>query len=117
MACCNLGPHGAWLAARKQLNSNGRGWVRAGLESLRVRIAYGMFDTRGRIDPFSPDSPLKLIRVEQFPADFFFVLRVVQVRLHRRLLCNPEQCLLLLCCADSAPPQCRWCRCHKKKEG
>ena len=55
--------------------------VRAGLDSLRVRIAYGMFDTRGRIDPFSPDSPLKLIRVEQFPADFFFVLRVVQVPL------------------------------------
>ena len=53
--------------------------VHAGLDGLRVRIAYGMFDTRGRIDPFSPDSPLKLIRVEQFPADFFFVLRVVQV--------------------------------------
>lgn len=53
--------------------------MHAGLDSLRVRIAYGMFDTRGRIDPFSPDSPLKLIRVEQFPADFFFVLRVVQV--------------------------------------
>ncbi|KAK9834339.1 hypothetical protein WJX81_008600 [Elliptochloris bilobata] len=50
-----------------------------GLESLRVRIAYGMFDTRGRIDPFSADSPLKLIRVEEFPADFFFVLRVVQL--------------------------------------
>ena len=53
----------------------------AGLDSLRVRIAYGILDTRGRIDSFSLDSPLKLIRVAQFPADFFFVLRVVQVPL------------------------------------
>lgn len=34
---------------------------------------------RGRIDPFAADSPLKMITVEQFPSDFFFVLRVVQL--------------------------------------
>ncbi|CAK0783630.1 hypothetical protein CVIRNUC_006829 [Coccomyxa viridis] len=46
---------------------------------LRVRMAYGMFDTRGRVDPFAKDSPLKAMPVLEFPPDFFFVLRVIQL--------------------------------------
>ncbi|CAL8461942.1 g1473 [Coccomyxa elongata] len=46
---------------------------------LRVRMAYGMFDTRGRVDPFAKDSPMKAMAVERFPSDFFFVLRVLQI--------------------------------------
>ena len=41
-------------------------------------MGVGMFDTRGRVDPFSPDSPIKAAIV-QFPSDTFFVLRVIQL--------------------------------------
>ena len=40
-----------------------------------------------RVDPFAPDSPMKLMSVDKFPADFFFVLRVMQ--LLRRAPANP----------------------------
>ena len=92
--------------------------VHAGLDSLRVRIAYGMFDTRGRIDPFSPDSPLKLIRVEQFPADFFFVLRVVQVPLticgfyHPMVRGHPR---VWLSSRPTSSSCCAWCRCRQQR--
>lgn len=32
-----------------------------------------------RVDPFAKDSPLKAMPVLAFPADFFFVLRVLQI--------------------------------------
>ncbi len=38
-----------------------------------------MFDTRGRVDPFDSNSPLKEGGVTAFPPDLFFVLRVVQL--------------------------------------
>ena len=39
-----------------------------------------MFDTKGSMqDPFGPSSALKTNPVEQFPQDYFFVLRVVQL--------------------------------------
>ncbi|KAK9826706.1 hypothetical protein WJX74_011071 [Apatococcus lobatus] len=47
--------------------------------SLRSEMAYGMFDTRGRVDPFDANSPLKKIAVESFNRDMFFVLRVIQL--------------------------------------
>lgn len=47
--------------------------------AARREMAYGMFDTRGRVDPFSPDSPIKKTAIERFPPDLFFVLRVVQL--------------------------------------
>lgn len=46
---------------------------------LRTEMAYGMFDTRGKVDPFDPNSPIKRSAVTTFPADLFFVLRVVQL--------------------------------------
>ncbi|CAG9460985.1 unnamed protein product [Pedinophyceae sp. YPF-701] len=42
-------------------------------------MATGMFDTRGRVDPFDPDSPIKKVPVKAFPADMFFILRTVQL--------------------------------------
>ncbi|KAK9867341.1 hypothetical protein WJX84_005086 [Apatococcus fuscideae] len=47
--------------------------------ALRSEMAYGMFDTRGRVDPFDENSPLKKISVESFNRDMFFVLRVIQL--------------------------------------
>eukprot|EP00879_Flechtneria_rotunda_P019841 GHRR01020855.1.p1 GENE.GHRR01020855.1~~GHRR01020855.1.p1 ORF type:complete len:296 (+),score=106.59 GHRR01020855.1:572-1459(+) len=47
--------------------------------SLRSDMAYGMFDTRGRVNPFDPNCPIKQASVENFPPDMFFVLRVVQL--------------------------------------
>jgi len=41
--------------------------------------AYNMFDTLGEIDAFGPDSVLKANPIKEFPRDFFFVLRVVQL--------------------------------------
>ena len=32
-----------------------------------------------RVDPFAKDSPLKAMPVLEFPPDFFFVLRVIQL--------------------------------------
>uniref|UniRef100_A0A7S3QWD3 Uncharacterized protein n=1 Tax=Dunaliella tertiolecta TaxID=3047 RepID=A0A7S3QWD3_DUNTE len=46
---------------------------------LRTEMAYGMFDTRGKVDPFDPNSPIKQSAISRFPADMFFVLRVVQL--------------------------------------
>ncbi|KAF5841271.1 ABC1/COQ8 ser/thr kinase [Dunaliella salina] len=46
---------------------------------LRTEMAYGMFDTRGKVDPFDPNSPIKQSAINRFPADMFFVLRVVQL--------------------------------------
>ena len=46
---------------------------------LKAKLARGMFDTRGRINPFDPDSPIKKAGIEKFPKDMFFVLRVVQL--------------------------------------
>uniref|UniRef100_A0A383WA42 LysM domain-containing protein n=1 Tax=Tetradesmus obliquus TaxID=3088 RepID=A0A383WA42_TETOB len=46
---------------------------------LRSEMAYGMFDTRGKVDPFDKNSPIKQAAVEHFPPDMFFVLRVVQL--------------------------------------
>eukprot|EP00878_Enallax_costatus_P021138 GHUV01022371.1.p1 GENE.GHUV01022371.1~~GHUV01022371.1.p1 ORF type:complete len:637 (+),score=223.29 GHUV01022371.1:216-1913(+) len=47
--------------------------------SLRSEMAYGMFDTRGKVDPFDKNSPIKQAAIEKFPPDMFFVLRVVQL--------------------------------------
>lgn len=32
-----------------------------------------------RVDPFSPDSPIKSLGISHFPPDVFFVLRVMQL--------------------------------------
>jgi hypothetical protein len=42
-------------------------------------MARGMFDTRGRVDPFDKASPIKQCAITRFPPDLFFVLRVVQL--------------------------------------
>jgi len=47
--------------------------------SLRTEMAYGMFDTRGKVDPFDPNTPIKRSAISRFPPDLFFVLRVVQL--------------------------------------
>lgn len=47
--------------------------------AIRGRMATGMFDTKGKVDPFDKDSPIKQCAITTFPADFFFVLRVVQL--------------------------------------
>ncbi|PSC70875.1 putative aarF domain-containing kinase 1 [Micractinium conductrix] len=46
---------------------------------LQAKLAYGMFDTRGKADPFDPESPIKKMGIKTFPPDMFFVLRVVQL--------------------------------------
>ncbi|GAB4821653.1 hypothetical protein N2152v2_008699 [Parachlorella kessleri] len=46
---------------------------------LRAKMAYGMFDTRGKVDPFDPESPIKQMAISRFPPDMFFVLRVTQL--------------------------------------
>ncbi|KAK9908263.1 hypothetical protein WJX75_005060 [Coccomyxa subellipsoidea] len=50
-------------------------------EALMTKMAFGMFDTRTshRVDPFSPDSPIKSLGISHFPPDVFFVLRVMQL--------------------------------------
>ncbi|BDA44687.1 probable AarF domain-containing protein kinase 1 [Coccomyxa sp. Obi] len=50
-------------------------------QALMTKMAFGMFDTRTshRVDPFSPDSPIKSLGIEHFPPDVFFVLRVMQL--------------------------------------
>jgi len=46
----------------------------------QVQHAYNMFDTRGvTMDLFGPNSLLKANPVTEFPQEFFFVLRVVQL--------------------------------------
>ena len=45
----------------------------------QTRMAFGMFDTRGKVDPFDPDSPIKKGGITEFPGDLFFILRVVQL--------------------------------------
>lgn len=47
--------------------------------SLKAQMARGMFDTSGTVNPFDPESPIKKMGIEKFPADMFFVLRVVQL--------------------------------------
>lgn len=46
---------------------------------LKAQMARGMFDTSGKVDPFDPESPIKKMGISTFPADMFFVLRVVQL--------------------------------------
>lgn len=46
---------------------------------MRGKIATGMFDTKGKVDPFDKESPIKECAITTFPSDFFFVLRVVQL--------------------------------------
>lgn len=48
-------------------------------QKLKARIAWGMFDTEGTVNPFDPNSPIKQVSVENFPSDLFFVLRVSQL--------------------------------------
>ncbi|KAK9798604.1 hypothetical protein WJX73_007340 [Symbiochloris irregularis] len=50
-----------------------------GSNSTKVRLAFGMFDSRGRVDPFCKDSPLKAVPIKRFPPDLFFLLRVIQL--------------------------------------
>lgn len=50
-----------------------------GDKKLKAKIAWGMFDTEGIVNPFDPDSPIKQVSVENFPPDLFFVLRVSQL--------------------------------------
>jgi len=45
----------------------------------RAKMARDMFDTTGRVDPFSDDSPIKSSAIETFPKDLFFVLRTTQL--------------------------------------
>ena len=47
--------------------------------ALKSKLAWGMFDTEGKVNPFDPDSPIKQVSVETFPPDLFFVLRVSQL--------------------------------------
>ena len=47
--------------------------------AMKRKMAVGMFDTKGRVDPFDKDSPLKECAITSFPSDLFFVLRVVQL--------------------------------------
>jgi predicted unusual protein kinase regulating ubiquinone biosynthesis (AarF/ABC1/UbiB family) len=47
--------------------------------ALKAEMARGMFDTSGKVDPFDPESPIKKMGITTFPADMFFVLRVVQL--------------------------------------
>jgi len=49
------------------------------VEALRVGAAARMFDSRGRVQPFAPDSTIKRLRTVTFPASLFFVLRTVQM--------------------------------------
>jgi predicted unusual protein kinase regulating ubiquinone biosynthesis (AarF/ABC1/UbiB family) len=53
--------------------------AKPGEEKVKAKIAWGMFDTEGKIDPFDPNSPIKQVSVENFPSDLFFVLRVSQL--------------------------------------
>jgi predicted unusual protein kinase regulating ubiquinone biosynthesis (AarF/ABC1/UbiB family) len=46
---------------------------------IKAEMARGMFDTTGKVDPFDPESPIKKMGISTFPADMFFVLRVVQL--------------------------------------
>lgn len=48
-------------------------------QNIKARIAWGMFDTEGTVNPFDPNSPIKQVSVENFPSDLFFVLRVSQL--------------------------------------
>jgi len=50
-----------------------------GIKEVVARMAWDMFDTRGTVDPFSPNSPLKQTSIDVFPRDFFFVLRTCQL--------------------------------------
>ncbi|KAK9811448.1 hypothetical protein WJX72_004052 [[Myrmecia] bisecta] len=50
-----------------------------GEDATKAKMSYGMFDTRGKVDPFDEDSPLKKMGITTFPSDMFFVLRVVQL--------------------------------------
>ena len=34
---------------------------------VRRRMAVGMFDTRGKVDPFDPNSPIQKCAVQTFP--------------------------------------------------
>ena len=52
---------------------------KVGDEKIKARIAWGMFDTEGTVNPFDPNSPIKQVSVENFPSDLFFVLRVSQL--------------------------------------
>lgn len=72
------------LASEDDVEINGALWA-VGVKTprddvkLRSKMASGMFDTRGHVDPFDPNSPIKALPVEKFPSDMFFVLRVVQL--------------------------------------
>eukprot|EP00798_Chlamydomonas_sp_ICE-L_P027625 gene27625-7262_t len=46
---------------------------------LRTDMSFGMFDTKGTVNPFDKDSPMKKSAISKFPPDMFFVLRVVQL--------------------------------------
>ncbi|GMH36923.1 hypothetical protein BSKO_04796 [Bryopsis sp. KO-2023] len=46
---------------------------------VRRKMAIGMFDTKGHVDPFDKNSPIKQSAISKFPPDFFLVLRVVQL--------------------------------------
>eukprot|EP00959_Pyramimonas_sp_CCMP1952_P177111 3702107-Pyramimonas_sp.AAC.1 len=72
------------------LNQNDKRKVVQAMESLGIvtekqhlasqcQHATNMFDTLGEIDAFGPSSVLKMNPVKEFPRDFFFVLRVVQL--------------------------------------
>lgn len=48
-------------------------------DATTAEFARGMFDTRGTVDPFAEDSPIKKAPITEFPKQFFLVLRVVQL--------------------------------------
>ena len=78
------GGHGSAAAADADavvsLALDGIGVVTAGDDvGVKAELARGMFDTAGAVDPFDPDSPIKKMAIQTFPADLFFVLRVVQL--------------------------------------
>ncbi|CAD7702937.1 unnamed protein product [Ostreobium quekettii] len=48
-------------------------------KDLRARMAHGMFNTIGRVDPFDKSSPIKSSGITHFPPDYYLILRVVQL--------------------------------------
>jgi len=69
----------AGLGIETELTALGEG-CGLSLDQLRVAAAVRMLDSRGRVQPFAPDSTIKRLRTKTFPASLFFVLRTVQMR-------------------------------------
>ena len=71
-------------------------------------------DARAQVDPFDPDSPIKQSAITTFPADMFFVLRVVQLLRGLATGASPARarCAATRCCV--AQKAGRSCRCVRR---